>query len=345
MNTNPTLTKHLAKRLKAYCSNLAIVLLLVFPVSNLLAVIISSWLKSAINLPPQATIVLTLVLGFVLAALIMAFPISRGQTKAVGLAVVGTDGRPLTYRQSLIRTCLVFLSSLPLGMGMWWAAIDKRGRTWADMAMGTKVVLITDVERGENGNRQPGSDKTYVDKSGALRSKYQKDLKGDASQSATGEKLPKWRKRANGLGCLVIIIFLGICSIPTISRMQDEAKEDTVKANMHSIQLAAEEFFTQADSIYPINQNSTTLSGRTFSSLWPKDIKNPYNKKHDAVVILAAEPDWHAIEEGKVVYMPTDITPKGAKGYIIMGKARHRINVGLTPGYFGEKELGKTSYD
>jgi competence protein ComGC len=60
--------------------------------------------------------------------------------KSANMMVVDGRGHPLGFGLSLLRAVLIFVSALPLGAGMWWAAIDKQGRSWPDMILGTKKI-------------------------------------------------------------------------------------------------------------------------------------------------------------------------------------------------------------
>jgi prepilin-type N-terminal cleavage/methylation domain-containing protein len=53
---------------------------------------------------------------------------------------------------------------------------------------------------------------------------------------------------------MIVVVIIGILAaiaIPNFMSMQDRAKEGSVKANMHTAQLAAEDFSTQSEGIYP----------------------------------------------------------------------------------------------
>lgn len=74
----------------------------------------------------------------------LAFWVRRGATPgklALGLEVVdiGTGERP-TLRQAVIRYLGYLLSTLPLGLGYIWIALDPRRRGWHDMLAGTVVI-------------------------------------------------------------------------------------------------------------------------------------------------------------------------------------------------------------
>jgi type IV pilus assembly protein PilA len=53
---------------------------------------------------------------------------------------------------------------------------------------------------------------------------------------------------------MIVVVIIGILAaiaIPNFMSMQDRAKEGSVKANMHTAQLAVEDFSTQSEGIYP----------------------------------------------------------------------------------------------
>lgn len=53
-----------------------------------------------------------------------------------------TNGHQLTWRHVLIRLCVAVLSWLLLGLGFFWAILDKQNRTWHDLASKTRLVLL-----------------------------------------------------------------------------------------------------------------------------------------------------------------------------------------------------------
>jgi Mce-associated membrane protein len=56
-----------------------------------------------------------------------------------GIAVVDRDGQPLGPWRLLIRDLAHLLDTVPLLLGWLWPLIDRRGRTFADLAVGTEV--------------------------------------------------------------------------------------------------------------------------------------------------------------------------------------------------------------
>lgn len=59
---------------------------------------------------------------------------------------------------------------------------------------------------------------------------------------------------------MIVVVIIGILAaiaIPNFMSMQDRAKEAGCKANMHTLQLATEDFSTQAQGMYPAAINTT----------------------------------------------------------------------------------------
>jgi uncharacterized RDD family membrane protein YckC len=70
--------------------------------------------------------------------------VSRRRTfgqRAVGARVVDAETEEsIPLGRSLIRTLAMVVSALPLGIGFWWALLDRRGRTWHDLIARTRVI-------------------------------------------------------------------------------------------------------------------------------------------------------------------------------------------------------------
>lgn len=68
---------------------------------------------------------------------------ATGQTpgkRLLGLRVVRTDGKPLTYGIAFLRWIGYILSKLPFFLGFIWAAFDSRKQGWHDKIAGTCVI-------------------------------------------------------------------------------------------------------------------------------------------------------------------------------------------------------------
>lgn len=64
------------------------------------------------------------------------------------IRVVRRDAGPLRWRDACLRFAAAIVSVLPLGLGFWWALVDRSGLTWHDRVSGTRLVR---VEPGANG--------------------------------------------------------------------------------------------------------------------------------------------------------------------------------------------------
>lgn len=69
----------------------------------------------------------------------------RGQTlgmQAWRVRVEQPDGTSITWRQAINRVSFALIGWLCGGLGVWWALWDTQSRTWADIASGTRTVLL-----------------------------------------------------------------------------------------------------------------------------------------------------------------------------------------------------------
>ena len=76
---------------------------------------------------------------------------------------------------------------------------------------------------------------------------------------------------------MIVVVIIGILAaiaIPNFIAMQNRAKEGSVKANMHTFQLAAEDYGVQNDGVYAANASAV-------EALLPAagaNFKNPFTK-------------------------------------------------------------------
>lgn len=64
-------------------------------------------------------------------------------------------GGPMGDWQSILRVMCYFVSAIPLGLGFFWIAIDKKRRGWHDLLAGTMVIRV----QKEVATSIPGSDR------------------------------------------------------------------------------------------------------------------------------------------------------------------------------------------
>ena len=101
---------------------------------------------------------------------------------------------------------------------------------------------------------------------------------------------------------MIVVVIIGILAaiaIPNFISMQDRAKEASVKGNMHTEQLAHEDFAVQSDGRYPTDDADVTSNGTTtYLDLlpdWDNDNagehpKNPFDTAVDALFAWGGDP-------------------------------------------------------
>ena len=74
---------------------------------------------------------------------------------------------------------------------------------------------------------------------------------------------------------MIVVVIIGILAaiaIPNFIAMQNRAKEGSTKANMHTLQLASEDYGVQNDGVY-----SAACDGTHIGNLLPGNFKNPFS--------------------------------------------------------------------
>jgi uncharacterized RDD family membrane protein YckC len=61
---------------------------------------------------------------------------------AVGLKVVRTNGKKLSFGRSLLRFIAYWISAIPLFLGFFWILWDSKRQGWHDKIAGTQVVYL-----------------------------------------------------------------------------------------------------------------------------------------------------------------------------------------------------------
>jgi prepilin-type N-terminal cleavage/methylation domain-containing protein len=123
---------------------------------------------------------------------------------------------------------------------------------------------------------------------------------------------------------LIISIIVGIV-LPNLIRLQDRAKEASVKSNMHTLQLAIEDYAVQMGGWYPDDGTSTTPSGDTVEDICPGGAypENPFTQAA-TVVSWDADPG----NPGEICVNPATTTT-----YLIKARGKDvMLMLELTPG-------------
>jgi len=62
---------------------------------------------------------------------------------------------------------------------------------------------------------------------------------------------------------MIVVLIIGILAaiaIPNFVSMQDRAREGSVKSNMHTVQLACEDYAVTNDGVYPVAANAAAVT-------------------------------------------------------------------------------------
>ena len=113
---------------------------------------------------------------------------------------------------------------------------------------------------------------------------------------------------------MIVVAIIGILAaiaVPNLVTLEGRAKEAAVKSNMHTLQLALEDFAVQTLGFYPEDGASTTPGGQTIADICPGQNYpvNPFTKAPTNVV-------WDAdpAASGEI-----GINPASTGHYLILG--------------------------
>ena len=101
---------------------------------------------------------------------------------------------------------------------------------------------------------------------------------------------------------MIVVVIIGILAaiaIPNFIAMQDRAREASLKANMHSFQLAIEDFAVKSSGVYPNGAaDAGTVQANLPGGVWPK---NPFTGAVDA-------PVWNADPAASGIFPAKSLT-------------------------------------
>ena len=115
---------------------------------------------------------------------------------------------------------------------------------------------------------------------------------------------------------MIVVVIIGILAaiaIPNFVAMQDRARESSVKANMHSLQLAIEDFAVKNTGVYPVAADAAAIKANFPAATYPT---NPFTGVADEVPTFGAAP----AAQGR--YGPATMT---TTNYIIQGYGKSAL--------------------
>jgi prepilin-type N-terminal cleavage/methylation domain-containing protein len=125
--------------------------------------------------------------------------------------------------------------------------------------------------------------------------------------------------------CIIVGVLVAM-GIPNFIQLQDRAKEASVKANMHTVQLAIEDFGVQTLGVYPEDGASTTPSGQRVEDLCP-DGAYPNNPFTAAATVVSWDAD--PANPGEI-----GVNPATTSDYVVKGHGKHvMLLLELHPGF------------
>ncbi len=111
-----------------------------------LAKVLIRWMAMGKISPEGAWLVAlySLVLGLLWSMYFVGFTAACGQTpgkKIMSVHVVNENGTPVDWDAASVRFFIGYpVSLLPLGLGFYWALVDKNNQAWHDKIAGTLVI-------------------------------------------------------------------------------------------------------------------------------------------------------------------------------------------------------------
>ncbi len=108
---------------------------------------------------------------------------------------------------------------------------------------------------------------------------------------------------------MIVVVIIGILAaiaIPNFVAMQDRAKEGSTKANMHTVQLGAEDAAVRADGAYPASSVGIST---------PASFANPFNSASTSLENRAVYTQPATATSGITSYCDSSQTEYNIKGH------------------------------
>jgi len=152
---------------------------------------------------------------------------------------------------------------------------------------------------------------------------------------------------------MIVVVIIGILAaiaIPNFMSMRSRAKEASLKSNMHTLQLAAEDFSTMAEGAYPSDLSKTvsqalialnypavstavqSIAGAAVGiapvspCLLPENFKNPFLPTANAFQSLLGNAS-PAVVPGITAFTALDVTTDACTQYSIRGYGKDAVLV------------------
>jgi prepilin-type N-terminal cleavage/methylation domain-containing protein len=116
---------------------------------------------------------------------------------------------------------------------------------------------------------------------------------------------------------MIVVVIIGILAaiaIPNFSSLQSRAKEGSTKANMHAIQLAAEDYSVQHDGFYAVAASDVLALMPTYGG----GITNPFDKSQGVNNAWVDQATW-------AVPLQTGTVKPGVVAYGHLGQSQYQI--------------------
>src|SRR5262249_12780144 len=129
------------------------------------------------------------------------------------------------------------------------------------------------------------------------------------------------------IGVMIVVVVIGILAaiaIPNYVNMQNRAREGSVKSNMHTLQMAIEDFSLLNDGQYPTSASATVPDGRTLAQVCPISgyPLNPFTKQTSVLQWNVNPTSGH---KGELA-----LNPALATSYIVKGNGANGDTLALT---------------
>ncbi len=142
INIAQTVVPSFFRRLAAICYDSLLLLALIMVATSL--IIIPLGLEAGDTSVGRNPLFQIVVFGLIPPFFFSWFWVKGGQTlgmRAWRLQVVRNDGKPLTWRDALLRYCAALLSWAAIGVGFLWIFVDRDKLAWHDRLSKTRLVI------------------------------------------------------------------------------------------------------------------------------------------------------------------------------------------------------------